>query len=154
MEDDSETEFKVTEKQYNDALQTFNLFDKKGDGSVNTKDLGSLFKSLALQVDDNKLKEWADDVDEDATGYILWDQFKAIFETKLKEDKDEKELKDAFRVLDKDNKGVIDVKDLKWILKSLGDDLTEEEIEDMIAETDTDGSGTVDYDEFKSLMMG
>lgn len=55
-------------------------------------------------------------------------------------------MREAFRVLDKNNKGVIDVADLRWILKSLGDDLTEEEIDDMIAETDTDGSGTVDYE--------
>lgn len=149
----SETDFKISEKQYSDAHQTFNLFDKRGDGTVSTKDLGSLFKSLALQIDDNKLKDWADDVDEDATGYIQWDAFKAIFEVKLKEDNEEKELKDAFRVLDKDNKGVIDVKDLKWILISLDKDLTEEEVNDMIAETDTDGSGTVDYEEFRNLMV-
>ena len=61
-------------------------------------------------------------------------------------DEDERELREAFRVLDKGNKGTIPVDDLRWILKSLGDDLTEEELDDMIAETDTDGSGTVDYE--------
>lgn len=55
-------------------------------------------------------------------------------------------MKQAFRVLDKNHTGCIDVEDLKWILKSLGDDLSDDEIEQMIAETDTDGSGTVDYD--------
>nr|3TZ1_A Chain A, Troponin C [Chlamys nipponensis akazara] len=69
------------------------------------------------------------------------------------EDLDERELKEAFRVLDKEKKGVIKVDVLRWILKSLGDELTEDEIENMIAETDTDGSGTVDYEEFKCLMM-
>ena len=61
-------------------------------------------------------------------------------------DVDEKELKDAFRVLDKHNKGVIPVEDLRWLLKSLGDDLDDDDIEEMIIETDTDGSGTVDYE--------
>jgi len=150
----TESEFKISEKQYNDANQTFQLFDKKGDGTVSTKDLGQVFKSLALQADAGKLKTWADEADEEACGFIRWEQFKIIFETKLREDEDERELKDAFRVLDKNNKGVIDVKDLKWILKSLGDELTDDEIDDMIAETDTDGSGTVDYEEFHQLMMG
>ena len=40
----------------------------------------------------------------------------------------------------------IDVDDLRWILKSLGDDLTEEEIDEMIRDTDRDGSGFVDFD--------
>ncbi|CAG2216529.1 troponin C-like isoform X1 [Mytilus edulis] len=146
------SDFKVTEKQFNDAHNTFNLFDKKGNGHVSTKELGNIFKSLALQISADKLKEWADEADEEALGYMEWENFKILFERKLKEDEDERELRDAFRVLDKQNKGTIPVDDLRWILKSLGDDITEEELDDMIAETDTDGSGTVDYEEFKSLM--
>ncbi|KAK7113428.1 troponin C-like isoform X2 [Littorina saxatilis] len=146
------TEYKIPQKRFDDALQTFNLFDKKGNGTVSTKELDKVFKSLGLQVEDEKLKEWADEADEEASGCITWDQFKPIFEIKLREDEDERELREAFRVLDKGNKGVIPVDDLRWLLKSLGDDLTADEIEDMIMETDTDGSGTVDYEEFRNLM--
>ncbi|GFR99510.1 troponin C [Elysia marginata] len=148
----TEETFKVSEKQFNDASQTFSLFDKKGDGLVSTKDLGTVFKSLGLTCDAQKLKDWSDELDEDAQGHINWEQFKLIFQRKLKEDEDEKELKEAFRVLDKANKGAIAVEDLKWILRSLGDDLTDDEIQEMIDETDTDQSGTVDYEEFRTLM--
>jgi calmodulin len=55
-----------------------------------------------------------------ATGLITWEKFKVLFERKLKEDEEEKELKEAFRVLDSQKKGVIPVSDLRWILKSLG----------------------------------
>jgi len=148
------SDFKITQKQYDDAQNTFNLFDKRGDGLVRTGDIGKVFTSLALKMDQDKLKDWLDEVDEEASGNINWEQFKMVYETKLKEDEDERELKEAFRVLDKGNKGVIDVKDLRWILQSLGDDLSAEEIENMIEETDTDGSGTVDYEEFRNLMQG
>jgi len=148
------SEFKVTDKQFADAKQTFGLYQKKGTEDVETKNLDQLFKAMALHIDDEKLKDWADEMDEEAVGQIDWLKFKILFERKLKEDEEEKELKEAFRVLDSQKKGVIPVSDLRWILKSLGDDITEEEIEDMIAETDTDGSGTVDYEEFKSLMSG
>lgn len=53
-------------------------------------------------------------------GTIPWEKFKILFERKLKEDEEEKELKEAFRVLDNQKKGVIPVEDLRWILKSLG----------------------------------
>ncbi|KAL8601458.1 hypothetical protein ACOMHN_000400 [Nucella lapillus] len=145
-------QFKITEKQYTDANNTFQLFDKKGNGLVSTKELPNVFKSLGLHVDGENLKDWADEVDEEAQGCISWNQFKPMFEMQLKEESDERELREAFRVLDKGNKGVIPVEDLRWLLKSLGDDLTEDEIEDMISETDTDCSGTVDYDEFRHLM--
>ena len=64
----------------------------------------------------------------------------------MQDDEDEKELKEMFRVLDKEKKGEVDVKELRWIMKNLGDDLSEEDIDDMIADVDTDGSGWVDYD--------
>ncbi|XP_052264501.1 troponin C-like isoform X2 [Dreissena polymorpha] len=149
-----QADFKVTDKQFTDAKQTFHLYQKKGTEEVATKDLDQLFKAMALHVDDDKLKDWADEMDDDAVGTIPWEKFKILFERKLKEDEEEKELKEAFRVLDNQKKGTIPVDDLRWILKSLGDDITEEEIDDMIAETDTDGSGTVDYEEFYALMMG
>jgi len=154
MSTEEPSEFKVSAKQFEDAHNTFHLFDKKGDSHVATKDVGKLFATLALKIDGDKLKDWTDEMDEEATGFISWEQFKTMYETKLKEDEDERELKEAFRVLDKEHKGVIDVKDLRWILESLGDDLTPEEIEDMITATDTDGSGTVDYEEFAGLMNG
>lgn len=148
------SDFAFTDKHKQDATQCFHLFDKRGDETIATKDLGQAFKSLGVHFDGEKLKDWSDDYDEEATGFISLDQFKLMYERKLKEDHDEKELKDAFNILDKGKRGVIDVKDLRWILTSLaGDDLSAENIEDMINETDTDGSGTVDYEEFAGLMM-
>jgi len=52
-----------------DAHNTFNLFDKKGNGQVSTKELGNIFKSLALQIPADRLKEWADEVDEEGMYY-------------------------------------------------------------------------------------
>lgn len=48
-----------------DAKQTFHLYVKKGTEEVATKDLDQLFKAMALHVDDDKLKDWADEMDED-----------------------------------------------------------------------------------------
>lgn len=54
-----------------DAHNTFNLFDKKGNGQVSTKELGNIFKSLALQIPADRLKEWADEVDEEGMYYYV-----------------------------------------------------------------------------------
>ena len=80
------------------------------------------------------------------TGFIELEEFTTILKKKMQDDEDERELKEIFRVLDKEKKGEVNVNELRWILKSLGDDLTEEDIDDMIADVDTDGSGWVDYD--------
>ncbi|XP_067203300.1 uncharacterized protein [Linepithema humile] len=61
---------------------------------------------------------------------------------------EEQELRDAFRVFDKHNRGYITASDLRAVLQCLGEDLSEEEIEDMIKEVDVDGDGRIDFYEF------
>lgn len=58
----------------------------------------------------------------------------------------QKELKEAFRLYDKDGNGFIPTSCLKEILRELDDQLTDHELDCMIEEIDSDGSGTVDFD--------
>ena len=56
----------------------------------------------------------------------------------------ETELRQAFKVFDRDGSGSIDTEELRHVMKSLGEDLTDEQIDEMIREADKDGDGTVD----------
>lgn len=58
----------------------------------------------------------------------------------------QKELKEAFRLYDKEGNGFIPTSCLKEILRELDDQLTNHELDCMIEEIDSDGSGTVDFD--------
>jgi calmodulin len=145
-------DFTVPEDKVKIAKDVFKKFDKRGQDKISTNDLGPAFRSLSLTVKPDTLKEWADSLDDDATGFIDENGFLILLARKMQDDQDEKDLREAFRVLDKNKRGEIDVEDLRWILKGLGDDLTSEEIEEMIRDTDRDGSGFVDFDEFYKLM--
>lgn len=56
------------------------------------------------------------------------------------------ELKEAFRLYDKEGNGYITTDVLREILAELDNNLTKDELDMMIAEIDSDGSGTVDFD--------
>lgn len=56
------------------------------------------------------------------------------------------ELKEAFRLYDKEGNGYITTDVLREILAELDSNLTKDELDMMIAEIDSDGSGTVDFD--------
>jgi calmodulin len=90
----------------------------------------------------------------DPAGSVDIDEFLELMRTKTKEAQDEVEVKEAFRILDKDGKGEIHTDVIKEILMKLDDNLTDADLNEMIAEIDEDGSGWVDYDEFKGLMLG
>lgn len=55
------------------------------------------------------------------------------------------ELKEAFRVFDKNNDGSISADELGAVMKSLGQNPTSAELKDMINELDTDNSGKIEF---------
>lgn len=65
---------------------------------------------------------------------------------KMKETDKEEELKEAFRVFDRNGDGFISAPELRLVMTNLGEKLTDEEVEDMIREADLDGDGLVNYE--------
>ena len=65
----------------------------------------------------------------------------------------EEELKQAFKVFDKDGNGYISPQELKHVMTNLGEKLSDEEIEEMIKEADLDGDGQVNYDGMVNLIF-
>ena len=63
------------------------------------------------------------------------------------------ELKEAFRIYDKEGDGFITTNTLKEILRELDPKLAEAELDGILEEVDEDGSGTVDFDEFMDFMI-
>ncbi len=64
----------------------------------------------------------------------------------------EEELREAFKVFDKDGNGFISAAELRHVMTNLGEKLTDEEVDAMVREADTDGDGQVDYIEFAKMM--
>ncbi len=64
------------------------------------------------------------------------------------------ELKEAFRIYDKQGNGYITTPVLKEILREIDSTLSEDNLDQIVDEVDEDGSGTVDFDEFMSMMTG
>merc|ERR1712087_728777 len=137
-EEEEEDTFQLTDDQTADFKDAFKKFDAGGEGEIPTSELGTVMKM----------------VDADGGGSVDIDEFMELMRTKTKEAQDEVEVKEAFRVLDKEDKGEIHTDVITELLVQLDDSLTEADLKDLIAEIDSDGSGWVDYDEFKALMLG
>ena len=73
-------------------------------------------------------------------------QLAARFLVEEDEEALKKELKEAFRIYDKEGNGYISTDTLKEILKELDNKLTDADLEGIIEEVDEDGSGTLDFD--------
>merc|ERR1719219_1696592 len=112
---------------------------------------------MGMKVKPSALREIIEDIDEDGSGLLEFGEFCQLAAKFLVEEDEEalkKELKEAFRIYDKEGNGYISTDTLKEILKELDNKLTEEELEGIIEEVDEDGSGTLDFDEFMDMMAG
>lgn len=129
------------------------MFDKDGDGTINTKELGTAMRAMGQNPTEAELREMIQEVDSDGSGSIDFQEFCAMMEKKINEEGDpEEEMKEAFAVFDKDGSGTISADELRQVMLNMGEKMTEEEIDDMIKEADSDGNGEIDYKEFCAMM--
>jgi len=143
------------------------------EGALHVDPIGTILAMMGLRVKPSALKEIIEEVDEDGSGYLEFEEFCQLSAKFLVEEDEEgmkKELREAFRIYDKDGKayqghcstdsfldtgnGYIPTSALKEILHELDPKLTDTELEGIIEEIDEDGSGTVDFDEFMEMMTG
>lgn len=66
---------------------------------------------------------------------------------KMKDTDSEEEIREAFKVFDRDNNGFISAAELRHVMTSIGEKLTDDEVDEMIREADQDGDGRIDCKE-------
>jgi len=135
----------------------FNLFDVKKQDFLGSDDLDDILRAMGFRPSAEELKDILEEIDEDGSGEIEFAEFCQLCAKFLVEEPDEEtmkaELKEAFRVYDKDGAGFITTGQLREIIAELDPRLTDEDLDGIIEEIDEDGSGTMDFDEFCQMMM-
>ncbi|XP_076253624.1 troponin C-like isoform X4 [Rhynchophorus ferrugineus] len=137
--------------------KAFEAFDSQKSGSIPCDMVADILRIMGQPFDKKILEELIEEVDADKSGRLEFEEFVTLAAKFIVEEDDEamqKELKEAFRLYDKEGNGYIPTSCLREILRELDDQLTDRELDMMIEEIDTDGSGTVDFDEFMEMMTG
>nr|CAD7258070.1 unnamed protein product [Timema shepardi] len=121
------SEYGLTEDQVAEFKEAFMLFDKDEDGTITMAELGVVMRSLGQRPSE-------------------FNEFLQMMSKKMKGADGEDELREAFRVFDKNNDGMISSMELRHVMTNLGEKLSDEEVDDMIREADLDGDGMVNYE--------
>merc|ERR1712127_496310 len=127
------------------------------EGAIPADNVGGILAMMGMKVKPSALREIIEDIDEDGSGLLEFGEFCQLAAKFLVEEDEEalkKELKEAFRIYDKEGNGYISTDVLKEILQELDAKLTNEDLDNIIEEVDEDGSGTLDFDEFMAMMAG
>lgn len=152
---------------------SFELFDRNGDGKISEEELGAVMRSLGQNVSGADLQKLIADVDVNGDGCIDLYEFIALNTRPVAETESfgeagatlersdsaeaatKEALMSAFSMLDADNNGFISAEELHRVLVGFGDErVSLEECRQMIGCVDGDGDQMVDFREFETMMTG
>ena len=146
-------EEKLTYDEIDELKDAFVRLDKDGDGSINTKELGTCMRHLGRNPTEEELQDMVNEVDADGNGTLDFFEFLNLMTRYVRNSTDVEEIKEAFSVFDKDGSGLVSADELRQTLLTMGEQLTSSEVEDIIREVDIDEDGAVNYEEFARIMM-
>ena len=135
----------------------FNLFDTKKQDFLDADDLEDILRVFGFRPSKEELQEILEEIDEDGSGEIEFGEFCQLCAKFLVEERDEErmkaELKDAFRLYDKEGNGYITTGQIREIFMEVDPNIKAEDLDDVIDEIDEDGTGNLDFEAFCKLML-
>ena len=79
---DEKVEIPLTQQQIAEFKHVYALFDKDGDGTVTTKELGNAMRSLGLNPSEKDIEDMINEVDVDGTGSVEFPEFARVMARK------------------------------------------------------------------------
>ncbi|XP_065060892.1 uncharacterized protein LOC135688111 isoform X1 [Rhopilema esculentum] len=150
---------KLTSEQLEEFKEHFEMFDKDGDGTITTNELGTVMRNLGQNPSQDDLKQMISEVDEDGTGDIDFDEFCTLMARMMgldgmdEEPEAEESHKEAFKLLDQRGTGQISSTHFKEILGSISEKLSQSEINQIIEEIDPDHDGKINFSDFCKTLV-
>ena len=151
-------EVEVNEEEIETFRQSFAMFDKDGSGYISTDELKAMLTKFGDTPTDEEMKAILERIDQNGDGRISFEEFIVVHKDRTlsstsEGDETEEDMMNAFKMLDTDGSGFIEVAELKEVLRAQGVDLSDldESAFAMLLEADEDGDGKIDFKEFHKI---
>lgn len=118
-----------------EILECFRLFDRDGDGLVNVTDVATMLRSLGFVVLAEQVRAFEAEMRRQRTTTVNFQTFSSIANKGFPRRADPVEVLAAFHLLDREEKGSVNVEELHHLLTTLGDRLSEEDWQMLLART-------------------
>merc|ERR1712226_318545 len=134
----------LTDSQVDDFREAFLMFDKDKSGSIDSKELATVLRSLGMNPTPQELANMIAAVDKDGSNEIDFEEFLSMMAKKMSDSTVEEELIECFKLFDDNRDGTLDVGVLQHILEEFSG-LQRSEIDEMMREADRNSTGQVRY---------
>ncbi|EEB09568.1 myosin I light chain Cam2 [Schizosaccharomyces japonicus yFS275] len=134
----------LSKEQIDEMNEAFNLYDIDNDGLIPTSHVGSVLRSLGVNITDIELTNFSQKHGDTINKQVFTD----LMTEKLSQVESEDEFIKAFAVFDRDNTGMIETSRFAEYMTNLGEKLPTAEVQAMIQEADPNNTGSFNYREF------
>lgn len=149
-----------TDEKLKEYKTAFDLCDKFNRGLLTQSEADSAFKCLGYDFTEEELNKIFREL---GTEYVVnnnkpelmltYISFISYLNKRSKEVDMEDELMESFKSFDIDGDGKLNIKEMKYLLLTLGERLEDIEIEEIISQVDSTGEGAINYRDFVRIMM-
>ncbi|KAJ3572725.1 hypothetical protein NP233_g2889 [Leucocoprinus birnbaumii] len=148
---------RLSEDQLTALKDSFKTFDIDGNGTLSPQEITYFLQNFGQAPTPAQVDEIMKRVDVDRNGSIDFDEFVNLMAARSEVTgstlDEESDLREAFKMFDKDGNGTINAEELKLTMRNIGVYLTDEELDLMMKEADEDKNGVIDFQEFRRVIM-
>ena len=144
---------KLSQEQIEEYKEAFNLVDHDNDGVLTIRELDVAMRSLGYNLTNDELETMVNTKDRQEKGGITLDEFFTAMQKRTLTVQMEDGVREAFKLYDKDQDGLMTETDVKSVMKTLGETVSDEEARTMISRVDRNNDGKITSDEFARLLV-
>ncbi|KRY18719.1 Calmodulin [Trichinella patagoniensis] len=131
--------------------EAFRGLDANGDGVVTAEDFSIKMLRLGIPHSVDELLHAMREIAGDGTEEVDFDALFPLMTCEVESDEERMELKETFKIFDRDGDGYITAEELKNVLNDLGDPVSDEEVLAILTSTDNDKDGLISFEDFQAV---
>lgn len=129
------------------------LFDKDGDGLVQTNELGTLIRALNLNPTETEIVSMMKKIDPQNNGSFNLKALEELVRERGPDQDSLQDLIDALKVFDSDHDGKITIEEFKYAMMNMGEQMKEPEIEQIVQDSDLVADNHIILEDFARMIM-
>eukprot|EP00007_Cunea_sp_BSH-02190019_P007870 CAMPEP_0174244026 /NCGR_PEP_ID=MMETSP0417-20130205/33715_1 /TAXON_ID=242541 /ORGANISM="Mayorella sp, Strain BSH-02190019" /LENGTH=145 /DNA_ID=CAMNT_0015323643 /DNA_START=98 /DNA_END=531 /DNA_ORIENTATION=- len=131
----------------------FTIFDKTGEGYIETKMLGTAIRACGFQITEKERVAYEAEADPSGEGVIDFATFQSLLAKPRSTAGTFEDLRQTLRVFDRDDLGVVYAAEIRQVMTNLGERIGDEEANEFLDLVDADERGQFDYTSLAKKVM-
>eukprot|EP00111_Clytia_hemisphaerica_P024853 TCONS_00073269-protein len=143
-----------SDEQIAEIRNAFSMFDNEK-GVISHVDIIEVMKRLGQNPSEEEVLKMIEPIDKNGDQKVEFHEFAEMMRNYLQQIEPQHEnevIKNMFQLFDKNDNGYICMKELRKMLKTMGEKVSHKQVNEMMKFADRNGDGHIDFEEFKNLV--